>query len=165
MALTRAEIKTRYRAKPAAKAHEAQYDRKYKVLHREKIATYQAQYQRRYKAENAEQLAESRAAYEPEYRARPETKELRARKEQRRRARKRNAKSEPYTFQQIWERDEGICGICGLPALRDGWQLDHIIPLGPGDDTPMNVRVTHPACNRSKIPEDKRALAAWKGGD
>jgi 5-methylcytosine-specific restriction endonuclease McrA len=118
-------------------------------------------------AEDAQRHAEYHAAYIAKYRqARKDDPAWRAKnaeKEQRRRARKRGARIEPYTRQEVWERDEGICGSCGLPAEPSNWHLDHIVPLGPGADVLDNVRVTHPACNAAKIPDDKRALATWGG--
>ncbi len=51
----------------------------------------------------------------------------------------------------IWERDRGLCGICGQPVVLGAMQLDHIIPrsLG-GPTTPENLRTAHPTCNNRR---------------
>lgn len=71
-----------------------------------------------------------------------------------RRARRRGAAHERYSRQDVWHRDRGECRICGMPADRERWHLDHIIPIScgvcRGPDTFANVAVTHPACNLSK---------------
>lgn len=51
----------------------------------------------------------------------------------------------------LWERDGGICGICGRPATADAFDVDHIIPLSKGGDhSYSNTQVSHPTCNRQK---------------
>lgn len=53
--------------------------------------------------------------------------------------------------QTVWERDEGICGICGEAADRNDWHMDHVIPvIRGGEHTMENVQVSHPTCNRKK---------------
>lgn len=86
-----------------------------------------------------------------------------ANKEQRRRSRKRDVFVEDVDRDAVFDRDKGICGICGLPTDYENWDLDHIVPLGPGDHSYANVRVTHPSCNRKKIAQDKKILAEWRG--
>ena len=45
----------------------------------------------------------------------------------------------------VWKRDDGICGICGQPATKKKWHLDHIIPLAlDGLHCYDNVQVSHP---------------------
>jgi hypothetical protein len=52
---------------------------------------------------------------------------------------------------QVWERDQGVCGICGEQADPDQWEVDHIVPLAAGGKHILsNVQVAHPACNASK---------------
>lgn len=51
----------------------------------------------------------------------------------------------------VWQRDQGVCGICGLPADPDNWHLDHVIPLSRGGEhSYANTRVSHPPCNIRK---------------
>lgn len=80
----------------------------------------------------------------------------------RRRSRKRNAFVENIDRQIVWERDKGVCQICKEPADYNNWNLDHIIPLGPGPHCYENVRVTCPNCNRKKIVSDKQELSKWR---
>ncbi len=81
----------------------------------------------------------------------------------RRRALKAGALVERYKEQDIFERDEWICQICGKPVdptLKSPHPLsksiDHIIPLQPrpgepkGTDEPNNVHLAHIVCNISK---------------
>lgn len=57
----------------------------------------------------------------------------------------------------VWERDGGLCRICGLAAVEDDWHLDHIVPLACGGKHDYdNVGVTHPACNLRKGAADPR---------
>lgn len=58
---------------------------------------------------------------------------------------------ERFTREEIWERDGGICHICGRPADESSWHLDHKIPLvHGGEHTRANVGVAHPLCNMHK---------------
>lgn len=53
--------------------------------------------------------------------------------------------------QDIWERGNGLCHICGGPADPVAWDIDHITPKSQGGtDDPSNLGVSHPSCNRSK---------------
>jgi 5-methylcytosine-specific restriction endonuclease McrA len=69
----------------------------------------------------------------------------------------------PYTRQEILERDDYTCYLCGekvdMTATHQmgqpGWELfphlDHVVPLSKGGpDTPDNVRTTHARCNLNK---------------
>ena len=63
-----------------------------------------------------------------------------------------------WTEAEIFERDEGICQLCGYPvstdpnapdALRP--QYDHLMPLAAGStNTRNNVILAHAYCNLSK---------------
>lgn len=78
--------------------------------------------------------------------------EKRAESTRRRTALEKGASTiEIFTKAEIWDRDIGICGICGRPANSRSWHLDHIIPLSrDGQHTKDNVQVSHPRCNLSK---------------
>jgi 5-methylcytosine-specific restriction endonuclease McrA len=76
----------------------------------------------------------------------------------RKRARKRNAPSEPYTLAEIAKRDRYHCGICRkrvamtkVVAHPKAPTIDHRVPLAAGgDDTKANVQLAHYRCNVSK---------------
>jgi hypothetical protein len=51
----------------------------------------------------------------------------------------------------VWDRDGGICYLCGLPADPDNWHLDHVKPLVlKGEHSYANTAVSHPVCNQRK---------------
>ncbi len=57
----------------------------------------------------------------------------------------------PDVRNRIFERDEGICGICNLPVDFSKMHLDHIVPISAGGkDAEDNLQVSHPTCNFSK---------------
>jgi hypothetical protein len=59
--------------------------------------------------------------------------------------------AEYLSRQMIWERDSGLCHLCGEPAEPHNWHLDHVIPLARGGShTYDNVAVSHPSCNLRK---------------
>lgn len=72
-----------------------------------------------------------------------------------REAKKRNARSEPYTLRYIAERDGWRCHLCGgkVPDRRyaardDDATVDHLIPVSHGgDDIRSNVALAHNRCN------------------
>lgn len=76
----------------------------------------------------------------------------------RRRAIKRGVASEPYTSEEIADRDGWICQRCRKRiGRRYMWpdprmlSVDHIVPFScGGDDTKANVQATHLGCNMSK---------------
>jgi 5-methylcytosine-specific restriction endonuclease McrA len=77
--------------------------------------------------------------------------ETHAKSEQSRRARKHNAFIEEVDPQILWERDEGVCGLCRQPCDPQNWEMDHIIPLKRGGKhSYANTQVSHPVCNRRK---------------
>lgn len=52
----------------------------------------------------------------------------------------------------IYERDLGVCHICGEKVSIDDFHLDHVTPLSRGGtDTLNNVKVSHPRCNLAKL--------------
>jgi len=51
----------------------------------------------------------------------------------------------------VYERDGGVCHICGRGVPVDRFHLDHVIPVSRGGDhSHANVRVSHPLCNMQK---------------
>lgn len=51
----------------------------------------------------------------------------------------------------LWQRDCGVCYICGLPADPNDWHLEHKIPIKlGGEHSYANTGVSHPICNLRK---------------
>lgn len=69
-----------------------------------------------------------------------------------RRARVRSAPVvERISREYVWARDGGVCHLCGLPADRATWEVDHVVPLSRGGEhSYRNVAVSHRVCNRKK---------------
>lgn len=77
---------------------------------------------------------------------------------QKRRAVKKNAFVAPVSYKLIYERDGGICQLCGKKVrMQIKWpdqtcgSIDHIIPLSiGGTHEPKNVQLAHHICNSFK---------------
>lgn len=57
---------------------------------------------------------------------------------------------------EIYERDNGLCGLCGRFIEWSQMHIDHIVPrFEGGADHRDNLRATHARCNirRPKSPE------------
>jgi 5-methylcytosine-specific restriction endonuclease McrA len=51
----------------------------------------------------------------------------------------------------MYERDGGVCQLCGHPVCSSEFQLDHIIPKCDGGEfTWSNLRLAHKRCNASR---------------
>ncbi|MDE2096715.1 MAG: HNH endonuclease [Patescibacteria group bacterium] len=60
---------------------------------------------------------------------------------------------ERYRFfrEKMWERDRGLCGICGQYVAIGNMDIDHIVPrVEGGPDDWQNLRIAHPSCNRHR---------------
>ena len=69
----------------------------------------------------------------------------------RRRARKRAAFVTPVNVAEIYERDQGRCGICGDFVGLGNISIDHVIALATGGThEPSNVQLSHLRCNLKK---------------
>lgn len=56
-----------------------------------------------------------------------------------------------YFRSRLYERDGGICGICGKPVDYADMDVDHIRPKSwGGPDHWDNLQVSHSSCNRRK---------------
>lgn len=67
------------------------------------------------------------------------------------RARKRNLFVEDVDAFVVYERDQGLCGICGGPVDRHDFHVDHVVPLSRGGEhSYANVQLAHPFCNCRK---------------
>ena len=81
-----------------------------------------------------------------------------------RRAMKTNAFIERVFRAKMYERDMGLCQICGLPVEDGEFTLDHAIPLfRGGTHSYANCRTAHASCNFKKalkLPEECEHL--WR---
>jgi 5-methylcytosine-specific restriction endonuclease McrA len=70
-------------------------------------------------------------------------------KTRQRRARLRgNGPVERISEQAVYDRDGGLCRLCGKPVRRDQMSLDHIVPIAAGGShTTLNVQLAHRLCN------------------
>jgi hypothetical protein len=67
-----------------------------------------------------------------------------------RRARVQDAFVEAIDPRVVFERDKGVCGICGDP-VGEAYDVDHVVPLAEGGEhSYRNVRLAHPSCNRRR---------------
>jgi 5-methylcytosine-specific restriction endonuclease McrA len=65
---------------------------------------------------------------------------------------------ETFTREEIFDRDNWICGICGIPTDRSVCHpepyapvLDHIVPISAdGEHVRSNVQCAHSRCNTLK---------------
>lgn len=73
-----------------------------------------------------------------------------------RRALKRGATVEFVDPQIVYERDMGLCQICGLPVEDGDFSMDHRMPLSRGGEhSYANCGTAHASCNsrkRDKLP-------------
>ena len=133
----------------------AALEKAYREANREKIAARKKAYyeanREKLNAANKSRHSE-RYSNDPEYRAKVNASNL---------LRKRlqpGAKQEPYIREEIFARDNWICGLCQEPIDPElKWpesgfaSIDHIVPISlGGDDTPANVQAAHLRCNISK---------------
>lgn len=66
-------------------------------------------------------------------------------------ARLRNAFVEHVDPFVVFQRDEGICGICDKPVDITCFHVDHVIPLAKGGEhSYANTQLAHSTCNLVK---------------
>lgn len=121
---------------------------------REKVLAYK----KRYREENQEAISEYMKQWE--LKNRDKRYAINAK-------RRMSVKSpaEPISRIVVWDRDQGVCGICGENACHNDWHLDHIVPLSRGGlHVYDNVQVSHPKCNLSKNAKLPSEMALTTGG-
>jgi 5-methylcytosine-specific restriction endonuclease McrA len=160
-----------YRTEPEVKARMKQYAATYYSTNKEKVAIQRAEYVKANVGKICQQRKEDHLAHKTErnakkiarYHADPKKTIDRNRlwrnrnpekvlaKNQRRRAAKAGVIIENVNTNNIYERDKGICGICGNLIERDKATLDHIVPLSRGGPhIASNLQIAHRSCNSSK---------------
>lgn len=126
--------------------------RAYATAHREEAR----QKARRWYRENTER---ARAANKEWKRRNPERfREMQSAAGYRRRARLAGVACEDFTRAEIYDREQGRCGICGEHVERSLATLDHVRPISRGGShTRDNVQIAHGLCNSRKgarLPEE-----------
>lgn len=62
-----------------------------------------------------------------------------------------NAKTEEWDRMTVFEKDGGVCYLCGQYILIPNFEPDHVVPTSKGgDDTYDNLRAAHQTCNCAK---------------
>lgn len=123
------------------KARERANRRRWSERNREKELKRRARYRERHR----EKIREKRRIYSRQNRDKQLERTMR------RNARKRAARVGRVSYKRIWERDQGICYICGLKVERESCHFDHIVPLAKGGaHSESNIAVTHSWCNQQK---------------
>lgn len=94
-------------------------------------------------------VREQRRIRTARYRKSLEGRKKRAEHELRRKARKRgNGPIEKINPFVVYERDNGLCHLCGEPVPPEDASLDHVIPISRGGPhTYENVALSHLICN------------------
>jgi hypothetical protein len=81
------------------------------------------------------------------------------RAKRRREERLRAAPRERIYRERIFERDGGICWICGEVVEPKNATLDHVVPVSlGGTDTPGNVKLAHGVCNSRRGADTSSVL-------
>ena len=119
---------------------------------RENNKDYQVARLAAWREANRERMAESNLAWQRANR------EKVIAKLQRQRARLLGAFVEDVDRVTVWERDNGICGICGKPVdptlpwpEKFSMTLDHVVPLARGGEhSYANAQIAHAICNSRK---------------
>lgn len=95
-------------------------------------------------------------------------------REQDKRRRRRNLtgdqRGKALSIDRVYERDHGICGICGLPVplccdRNDGWSrtMDHIEPVMTGGEHSYgNCQLAHRICNCIKYRQGEGFAIDWQ---
>lgn len=75
----------------------------------------------------------------------------RAALETQREARKKTTATEPIDREKVFQRENGLCYLCGRKVAFKRFELEHVVPLSKnGSHTYDNVRVAHKTCNLRK---------------
>jgi 5-methylcytosine-specific restriction endonuclease McrA len=118
-----------------------EWNRRYEATHRQDAAARS----RKWREAHPEQVRAERKA---RLVANPEQNLLHGRLY---RARKAGVESDGHSRLEVFERDGGVCQMCGVVLDPENWHQDHIIPISAGGpDTLDNVQASCPPCNHRK---------------
>ena len=52
---------------------------------------------------------------------------------------------------ELYDRQQGLCGLCKKPMQKGVYEVDHKIPFAyGGGNERTNIQLAHPTCNREK---------------
>lgn len=133
-------------------ARQRQSKAAYKLRNRERVLAVERERARRRYALDPE-FAERQREYQRTRNGTPTVKAIRKRhywkNPEGHRARRRLAYN--GARRAIYERDEGICHICGIAVDFEDYEIDHIVPVSRGGGSePENLATSHRRCNRKK---------------
>lgn len=81
---------------------------------------------------------------------------------QNRRAKINSVLIDEIDLTSIWRRDAGLCFLCSLPADKNNWWLEHVLPISRGGTHSYdNVAVSHPECNNTKKSKTLEEYDRW----
>lgn len=148
------ENKKKYQKKYYEENKEAasNYGKRWREVNKE----YMDEYRKTYYQGNRERINERSRRWRENNKTR--MKEILASSRHKRRAKLNGAESEKISQNEVFERDNWMCGICGervdknlkFPNVLSA-SLDHIVPLNKGGThTYDNVQLAHFGCNSRK---------------
>ena len=101
---------------------------------------------KKYYEQNKLAILEKQAQYRKDHQ---DTRRIYKREEYARR--KRAKGSGRVDYQKIWDRDKGVCYLCGSYVTLTAGHADHVRPLSKGGThTEDNIRIVHDECNLRK---------------
>ena len=116
--------------------------------------TCRDQYARRWFQDNKDRLRRIRADW------REANRDKSADYTRKRRAKRLDQYVEDVERSVVYERDAGVCGICGYGVGAEEFEVDHIVPLSRGGlESYGNVQATHRECNRWKADRTMDEIA------
>lgn len=119
--------------------------RAYAEVNRERIKAQQREYRAKHAEKRRVQIREWREAHPKKCR------EYGRKNASTYRARSKAAFVEYVDHRKVWDRDDGMCGICGDPVAWDDLEVDHIWPRAKnGVEAYFNMRAAHEWCNQWK---------------
>lgn len=160
------KAKAREYYRSVAPARKAEYMREWRRDNAARIADYTRANAERFKAYNREWRRKNADAIRSVQREweRNNVDKVRALKRKNaaiRKSRKLALFVEPVDHLKVFDRDGGICRICGRACERaetKSWHIDHIIPLAKGGaHAYANVQLAHARCNivkSAKMPHE-----------
>jgi 5-methylcytosine-specific restriction endonuclease McrA len=127
---------------------------RYRESHRDELRAKSREYAAQRRRDDPEYAERGRQHIRELTRTRPEYLSAIRKRSYRRHAAKRRADSRAQKAIRraaIYQRDHGICHICGDAIAWEYFEIDHVIPRSRGgSDDEENLKASHRRCNRHK---------------